>query len=330
MNRIGILISKLKRRTRDFLGLGLPPNRGMILLYHRITDVEGDMNSISISPENFNLQVEWLTKSFNVISLIEMIDGLKKKNLPKNSIAITFDDGYADNLINAKPILERHHAPATIFVSTGPMESQQEFWWTELERIIFEKQNSEQTLTFTARGQIHQFPVDTLANKKISYKKANFILKRYTHTEREAIITSLKAWAGIPLTARPSHRPMTPTEVREIINNGLIDVGAHTVTHCSLAHETNDIQLKEMSDSKNMLEMITGRPVRCFAYPFGQSDDISPTSASLAVRAGFDCAITTYSGNVKPKTNLFMIPRWVIHNWKIDDFSSNILIAFHS
>jgi peptidoglycan/xylan/chitin deacetylase (PgdA/CDA1 family) len=102
---------------------------GIILLYHRVAEVTQDPYKLSVSPENFKKQLTYIKSHYNVISLKQLIDDLKNKTLKDKSLVITFDDGYQDNFNNALPILEELNIPATIFVTTGYIDTETEFHW---------------------------------------------------------------------------------------------------------------------------------------------------------------------------------------------------------
>jgi peptidoglycan/xylan/chitin deacetylase (PgdA/CDA1 family) len=108
--------------------------RAMIIGYHRVVNTASDVYDICVSPENFAQHLEILQRNYHPISLSQMVSGLSTGKLPHRSVAVTFDDGYADNLFNAKPLLERFEVPAAVFVSPGNLG--QEFWWDELERMV--------------------------------------------------------------------------------------------------------------------------------------------------------------------------------------------------
>jgi len=102
-----------------------------ILIYHRVADVKNDPHLLSVSPDNFYKQLKYLQQNFQVIKLSELVENLRTKQLKNKSVAITFDDGYADNLYNALPILEKLKIPATIFAVAGRINSQTSFYWDE-------------------------------------------------------------------------------------------------------------------------------------------------------------------------------------------------------
>ena len=98
-------------------------SRARILVYHSIS--EDSLNPFSVSPEDFEKQVRFLSQEYNVISLEELAACIKsgEKGIPAGSVAITLDDGFRDNYTHAYPILRKHNVPATIFVITDRLES---------------------------------------------------------------------------------------------------------------------------------------------------------------------------------------------------------------
>src|SRR5690606_6268251 len=94
-------------------------SRGLILMYHRVERLANDPQLLAVTPERFAEQLEILTRHYRVVSLHELNRTLRAGRSLRRMVALTFDDGYADNLYNAKPLLERFDCPATVFVTTG-------------------------------------------------------------------------------------------------------------------------------------------------------------------------------------------------------------------
>ena len=100
-----------------------------ILVYHRVANVSHDPLQLCVSPQNFKKQIIYLKKNFNLIPLSQMVNNLKSHKIKERAVAVTFDDGYSDNLYTALPILEEFNVPATIFITTGNIDSQEDFYW---------------------------------------------------------------------------------------------------------------------------------------------------------------------------------------------------------
>jgi peptidoglycan/xylan/chitin deacetylase (PgdA/CDA1 family) len=104
-------------------------NRALILGYHRVADVEGDPLHLFVSPKNFAEQMEVIRQYAYPMCMQDLVIHINDNKLPRNAVAITFDDGYADILYRALPILARYDVPATSFLVTGNLGKQ--FWWDE-------------------------------------------------------------------------------------------------------------------------------------------------------------------------------------------------------
>ena len=137
----------------------------LILGYHRIAAVSNDAFDLCVAPQHFAQQLEILHRYTQPLSLPEMILNLRDRRFPKRAIVLTFDDGYADILYQAKPLLERYQIPATVFVTTGYME--REFWWNKLERILLLPQMLPDDLCLNVNRKNFTWTLET-ANKPAS------------------------------------------------------------------------------------------------------------------------------------------------------------------
>jgi peptidoglycan/xylan/chitin deacetylase (PgdA/CDA1 family) len=116
----------LKKRARNS---SQPTAR--ILIYHRIADVKDDPHRLCVSPSNFQEQMRYLKENFNIIPLVKLVQDIRNKKIQNNSMVITFDDGYVDNLHNALPVLEKFNIPATIFLTSDYIGLDKPFYWDE-------------------------------------------------------------------------------------------------------------------------------------------------------------------------------------------------------
>ena len=108
-----------------------------VFIYHRVTELKIDTHQLAVSPVNFNEQVSHLKKNYNLVAADEFVNLLQtKKKFPKRTALLTFDDGYADNYLEALPILEDNNAQAIFYITTSNLNTDKELWWDELERIL--------------------------------------------------------------------------------------------------------------------------------------------------------------------------------------------------
>jgi peptidoglycan/xylan/chitin deacetylase (PgdA/CDA1 family) len=129
----------------------------LILLYHRVADLKLDPQLLAVTPEHFAEHLEILRRYSRPMSLQGLLVALRNGCLPRQAVVVTFDDGYADNLHCAKPLLERYDVPATAFVTAGYVGSQREFWWDELERLILVPGRLPEELRVNINGSIRQW-----------------------------------------------------------------------------------------------------------------------------------------------------------------------------
>src|SRR3712207_6612027 len=127
-------IGSLRRNSRR--DRSRPEQRSLILLYHRVAELNSDPWSLAVTPSHFAEHLKILRQQACPIRLQQLSQALSDGKLPDRSVVVTFDDGYADNLYNAKPLLERYGIPATVFLTTGYIGAEHGFWWDELGRLL--------------------------------------------------------------------------------------------------------------------------------------------------------------------------------------------------
>lgn len=303
--------------------------RALILGYHRIADVPSDVYRTCVSPKNFATHLEILHQYTNPVSLCELVQALLNKNLPPRTVALTIDDGYADVLYQAKPLLERYEIPTTTFVATGYLGS--EFWWDKLERIIFAPKALPKSLSLVVNGHIHKWTSvepDSAMGEKGTNGSRHRLLQSLYHLLlpldarlRQPALAQLEAWAGVTLDTNPHCRSLTSDEIVELAKGDLIDIGAHTVTHPVLPAIPEEMQRVEIQESKLCLEQILDRPVHSFSYPNGST---SEDTLIIVRNSGFVCACTSDSDVARVGSDLFQLPRYWVRNWPGSEFSKKI------
>ena len=312
----------------------------LILLYHRIAELHSDPWGLAVTPRRFAEHVEALQQHARVMRLRQLHQGLLKGDLPDRSVVITFDDGYADNLHNAKPVLERYDVPATVFVTTGYVgQEKHEFWWDELDRIFLQPGVLPEKLSLNLNGSTYQWEMGEAAcyseeaskrhrrwrsweeeptSRHSLYNSLWKLLRPMNQSERQRVLHELGEWADIEPAVRPSHRPLSVEEMVTLSQEaGGIEVGAHTITHSALRKLSPALQRDEILGSKVQLEEILNRPVTSFAYPYGS---LSEQAVSVVREAGFSCACSTRADIVESSTNRFRLPRVEVQDWNKEEF----------
>jgi peptidoglycan/xylan/chitin deacetylase (PgdA/CDA1 family) len=279
----------------------------VILIYHRVADSAGDVWGLTVGPDRFAEQIEVLTRTRRVLPLGELAAAAAEgKRYDRPLAAVTFDDGYCDSFSAARPILQRFDCPATMFVATGMVDAKKEFWWDEVAFIFLETPGLPATLDMTfGQETVHWRFADGNAPRTGACHYLRRFLLGQPPSEIEACLARLRDWAGVERPARATHRAMTSDEVAEL-DDGLITVGAHTVSHPSLPVLSPAEQRAEILASAKACEILAGRPPAYFAYPFGRYD---AASWAAAREAGFAGACATIPGAVLRMADRFRLPR---------------------
>jgi len=290
----------------------------VVLLYHRVCTLERDEHRLAVPPAVFRAQIERLRARLPVVRLDR-----PWTPWPGPAAAVTFDDGYADNLEHALPILESLEVPATFFITSGNVESGREFWWDELDRLVRESRRS---APFTLDDQ-HlgaTWPAATEVERSRLLADLHGRIKRVDPARREAWLDQLSAWAGLERQTRGSHRPLTVDELRRLAASRCAAIGAHTVTHTRLASLDPAAQREEIRGSRARLEGWLGRPVTLFSFPFGERRDFSGVSVRLCRAAGFQRTATNVPGACHRWTDPQRLPRHVVRDWPAEEFERRL------
>ncbi len=310
---------------------------GLILLYHRVTDYSVDPWRLCVSPRNFRDQVSELNRRFQPLPLDEFIRLNEAGELPEGAVALTFDDGYSDNFRHAFPILEATGAPATIFVATGSTGSPHEFWWDELERLLFEPEFLPSALTLDLLGGRRSWDLGDAARWRVAdsvrhrswrpwddrqptmrhrmYWELWQSLHRTPPDERASVLDEIRSWSGMGVVGRSSNLAMTPAELQTLAQSRFIALGAHTRSHVALSALSSDAQRVEIQGSRDDLAQIIGATQMCFSYPFGRRADFNDDTLALVKGAGFAGACVNFQAAVNASTDRFQLPRIQVQDW---------------
>jgi peptidoglycan/xylan/chitin deacetylase (PgdA/CDA1 family) len=289
-------------------------------MYHRVETLPGYPFPLAVTPENFDAQMAYIRHFCRPMRLSEMVEAVRQGRVPRAAIAVTFDDGYLDNLTHAFPVLKKYQIPATIFVSSGQIDSGKEFWWDELERVLLNGDSALPSISLFLDGETRMWPVHTAAHRQRAIQEIRDKIRRLRRAEREKILSRLAKQMGDYPDTRPSFLTMTSTQLRELSRHELIDVGAHTITHPVLSALTRAEQEEEIAGGRSRLEQIIGRPVTTFAYPYGGPEDFNQDSLAAVRSCGFDAACATSPGTITRGCNLFTLPRCWIDDWDARHF----------
>lgn len=325
-------------RARRALGAArnLVSPHGVILMYHRIARSEHDPWSLCVSPDRFAEQLEVLNRCAIVVPLRRLLEAIPASRRSRPPVAITFDDGYADNLHCAQPLLERHGNPATVFVASGYTRTRLPFWSEELVRIVLgaavlpdhltlviDDTPFEWKASLSDRGCATDSRPKPVDGDRLMAKRRRLLfdlwlrLRPLTIHQQMGMLDELKRWADDHDTPDATAMPLSHEELGRLVACGLIEIGAHTVSHCELPAQPIARQMREIAGSKADCEAMIGRPVTSFAYPYGRFDE---TSAACVRQSGFTLACSTRPGLSSVETDRFRLPRLAVKDWNGDEF----------
>lgn len=288
----------------------------VVLCYHRVATRHSDMNSVVVSPDNFRVHMDYLKRNFRIVRFEE-----KWEHLDKPAVAVTFDDGYADNLTEALPILEEMGIPATFFISSENIDTRNEFWWDALERMVSGADCC--PARFSLRDSHHGRTWLTLTaeERMVMFRDLHRIFMVGTQAQRTEWLRQLDTWTGGNCPQADINRLLTGDELRQLSNHAGVTIGAHSVTHPRLSALSEDEQRHEIVESGRQLANIIGREVQVFAYPFGKISDFNMTSARICREAGYLKAAAAFPGEAHRWNDPFQIPRHFVYNWDSGRFA---------
>ena len=284
-----------------------------ILIFHRVVPKHDPLMPGEPDAAAFEARMTWLAKAFRVLPLSEAARRLRDGSLPSNAACITFDDGYADNLTIAAPILARLRLNATFFVATGFLDGGRMFNDTVIEAVRLCR---EPVLDLSAIDcGIWSCNNDTARLATIGGLLDR--IKYLPQAERQVKVDAIAASVGLP--AR-SDLMMTRQQVRDLKRHGM-SIGAHTVTHPILTTLTREAARDEIADGRRDLEETLGERVKLFAYPNGKPGrDYDASHAKLVKELGFDAAVSTSWGVARRETDRFQLPRFTPWDGNVNRF----------
>ncbi len=308
------------RRGGTALRRALRAERPIVLMYHRVETLAVDPWMLAVAPSRFARQIAILGQIRRIVPLSWLAAEIAAGRRPRRTAAVTFDDGYADVFRNARPVLEAAGCPATVFVTTGAVEASSGFWWDVLSRIVLQMPRLPDLLKVDTGGSRREFPV---GEDRVSLlAELHAALRPLAPEVRNEALDQLAVAAGTDAGSRPGDLAMTPDELHSIAAGGLIEIGAHTVTHPALTNLTAVEQEREIRGSRRRCEELCGRAVSGFAYPFG---DVDAACRIVVGAAGLSHACTTEPQAVRRGTDPLAIPRLLAADWDEDTFRREVL-----
>ena len=277
------------------------PTSGLVLLYHRIADLQPDVFGLCIRPDAFRKHMEHLAHAFRPMPLDELVAASLEDAIPDRAVAVTLDDGDLDALI-ASEILAEFDIPATFYLNTDRLGTPHENWYDVLERILI----SEEPVPDRFKGLGLDLPCDTPEARRAAFTALFDKGYALTAAERQNIVAAVGQWSRLNLAPRETHRLLTEPEVRILAARPAKDIGAHTVNHLFLPAHSEGTQAEEIALNKRALEALLDRPITTLAYPHG---GFTAQTIDICRSLGFRSALTVVSAPLVAGADPLRVPR---------------------
>ena len=306
-------LSAVSRRVRRAVAPVLA-NGSVVLLYHRAAKDSVDPWRLAVRPEHLSEHLEILAAHTRPTTAAGLRQAQDRGRVPRRTTLVTFDDGYADLASEVAPRLRTAGVPATMFVVSGAVDRNREFWWDALARGLLGPERGSGTLALLVGDRTHRWEFTEDADRRALHRQVWGTLRDRSPAERDHLAEQVLCWAGLPLGARDTHRTLTSTELDRLAGDDLVEIGAHTANHPRLSALSPERQQSEIEDSRSALEAFVSRPVTSFAYPHGSPDDVTPTTPGRVQAAGFGSAYLATPGRLSARTDPFRLPRLFVED----------------
>ncbi|RPD46731.1 polysaccharide deacetylase family protein [Paracnuella aquatica] len=308
----------------------------MVLMYHRVATPPTDVWEIAVSPKHFEEQLQVLQATGRVVPLNDMVQSIKQGKIKDKTIALTFDDAYADNITVALPLLEQYGLPATFFVTSiekGP------FWWDALEQTLLTSPHLPATLQIPMDGgsfdlteeatlterlqQLHRtwkpFEADAPTRRAKLYLQLWQQMRPMVPAQQQHFLQQLLQLNNLVLTA--PNEIATPRQLQSLKGHRLIDIEAHTAQHPALGMHDAQFQKEQVQSNRLALEQRFGKKVSLLAYPYGHYNG---DSMQVAASLNFDAAFTTNPEPITKRSHPFQLGRFQVPDCSGDAFAQKL------
>jgi len=263
-----------------------------ILMYHNFSG-PGGTDPDALNVEGIRRQFNYLRRHFRVVPLLRLAEQLASgRKLDRNLVALTIDDGRRNCYEFLFPLLKEFGLPATFFVVSSFIRGE-DWIWTD--KVLWLSEQST--------------PPEELIPGKLdgAFRSLNRMRPEDRNLRIESLATSIGA--TFPKTIPAKYRPCSWTELREMAESGLVEIGSHTVTHPILSSVTDEESWDEVTRSRAQIEEGIGQTVNCFCYPNGMPGDYRPSQVKQVQKAGYACSVIAESGMVETNSDPYRLPR---------------------
>ena len=287
----------------------------------------GGLERYHITPEGLEQTISVLkARNYLFLSMDELYQLLHNEHRHQKICVFTFDDGFADNLTYAYPILKKHQIPFIIYVPTGVPDKTMVKWPYILKDMILDNNFVE----FKNDGAINRLDCGSTEEKQFAY---NCLAQKILFSDENTfniLIEEILTRNGFDSISKTEELGLKWNQIQELANDPLVTIGSHSIDHLMLSKISQSRARFEIMESKKRLEDKIGAEVKHFAYPYGSTRAFGAKEIEMVQEAGYDTAVTTSPGNLFPRHQeyLFSLPRICFPHdnklWEMDDIVNGI------
>jgi len=277
---------------------------GAIFMLHHVRpglDAEFQPNRhLEVEPEFLRATLQHLRNlDIDFVTMDEAHARLAQGNFSRRFACFTFDDGYRNNRDVALPVMREFDAPLTVYVASDFAEGTGRLWWVALEKVIAKAS----AIEIPFRGNVTRLDASTPAAKQAAFDRAHDWLRALPgEHDQQREISTLCTRHEVDEAAIARDLCMSWDELKPFAADPLVTIGAHTISHCNLARQSEASASLEIGTSRARIENALQRPVLHFAYPYGDRNAAGPREFALTKAAGFKTAVTTRPGMIFPES----------------------------
>jgi peptidoglycan/xylan/chitin deacetylase (PgdA/CDA1 family) len=276
-------------------------------MYHRVDRRAHDPLRLCVTPEHFAEQVAAIRQVADLVAPHRIFEpGARPR------VAITFDDGYLDNLEHAAPVLEAYDAPACIFTTDHIGRDADEYWWDQLDHLFLDGDTDVPAVELELSHGTVRYDVRTEAGRIRTFSILNNVFRDLAPDTRRSHLAVLHEQLGRTPVRCAAHRRLDLADLRVLADGGLVEIGGHTSGHAALPLVDRATAEAEIARNRATVAAATGRAPRLFAYPYGTYTRRSGTQVR---QAGYELAFLARPGIIGAFTNPMAVPRLPVHDW---------------
>lgn len=303
---------------------------GSVLMFHRVragaAPEFAPNHGITVSSAFLAHAIDLLQeRGYELVTMAEAERRILEGDASRKFANLSFDDGYRDTFELALPIFASRRVPMTLYLATGFLDGEHGAWWEALEHLL--RARSRVVVPWPEGAQA--LDTRTVGQKEHAFAVIRARVMQMPRASQDDFFRTLGDACELDLHAAAVADNLTWEMAEHMHSSGVVEIGAHTVSHCVLANETDDAVRNEMIRGRERLESRFGVPVRHFAYPFGGRAEVGAREIRLARQAGFATAVTTRHGNVQRehRRHLHALPRISVNGFHQSERDLSVLLS---